>query len=161
MPTQITNEDVLRVYHTILSCYRQSCPHLGMRTYTERSLAAAHQELANRGLSKADDDDTSPDEFAGYGDLEVSGFTLRQLLPPEGMRALLDYAYKVRSKQREVRIALGKSYLPFYFRLVSNMDSLIRSWWGFRCLWKLKDFTINHHPHHHPLWTWEVRHGNP
>jgi len=103
-----SNEDVARVYQTVLSCFRHPSGHPGRDAYTERSLFQFHQELEKRGLSKDPTDDTHPDPFAGYSDIQISGKRLRAILPDEGMVAILDFAYQVRTnKANSIRLAMS------------------------------------------------------
>lgn len=112
-----TNEDVQRLYGTVLYCFRHPSGHRGMDDFTERSLASFHRELEKRGLPKDHTDDTNPDPFAGYSSIMVQGphahIRLADLLNADGMKAILDFAYLVRTNKASID-GVGEVLRPFF-----------------------------------------------
>lgn len=108
-----SNEQIASTYRVVLACFRRPCDHKGMAAYTERSLYTFHRELEKRGLPRAPDDNTNPDRFAGYSTIDVLGKPLQDILPPEGIQAILDFAYKVRVGEADLN-EVGAVLRPFF-----------------------------------------------
>jgi len=103
-PPKITHNDhahYLHLYRTVLSCFRRKHPHPRVQDHTEHLLYTFHRGLAERGLPRDVDDDTEPDEFAGYSTIVLAfpakkySCRLGDVLPAQGLQDLLRHRHLI------------------------------------------------------------------